>query len=71
MMLFSYPMKEEETNMWERICFKKGSVRLMYEMTSPTSNGTLKVIESNKSDTMPKFHGETNESCYSTVEKWG
>ncbi|CAN7028933.1 unnamed protein product, partial [Brassica rapa subsp. trilocularis] len=31
------------------------AAQLSHEMTSPTSNGTLEVIESNKIESMPKF----------------
>ncbi|KAH0851446.1 hypothetical protein HID58_094748 [Brassica napus] len=44
------------------------SSQLSHEMMSPTSNGALEVIESNKSAKVSA--GESNESCCRMVEKW-
>ena len=41
----------------------------MQEMMSPASNDTLEVIETTKVK-IPKFQGESNESCCRMVEKW-
>ncbi|CAF1711770.1 BnaC03g67320D [Brassica napus] len=59
--LLSYPILKHKEN--------KGSAELMQEMMSPASNDALEVIETKKVK-MPKFQGESNESCYRMVEKW-
>ncbi|CAN6988005.1 unnamed protein product [Brassica oleracea var. botrytis] len=59
--LLSYPILKHKEN--------KGSAELMQEMMSPASNDTLEVIETTKVK-IPKFQGESNESCCRMVEKW-